>query len=306
MPEPKDVIFYIHGVTPQRAPSPHKNIYRKLHDGVRAQNPDWPGSYEGAEWGWNPGEETSHDQELLSQAQHQLGNRVLPTVSNARDFSLNPARLALNQLREINFFGFSDMFYYTSGTGKEAVRATICRQLLEFVEANDPSTETPVRLTLVGHSAGCVIGFDLLFHLFHPSEPPFTAHCFVDRTSKKESLRLRELSGSGALKIRRFITLGNPLTAMALRHDRVVEAVAAGEKLNPVHYGLIPDPDLPGPRWMNIWDRDDPLAWPVEPLMETESGAVRDVYVNVSDWITKAHNAYWTSKAAHKAIAERW
>jgi hypothetical protein len=57
---------------------------------------------------------------------------------------------------------------------------------------------------------------------------------------------------------------------------------------------------------MNIWDRDDPLAWPVEPLMDTSSGTVSDVYVNVSDWITKAHNAYWTSKAAHKAIAKGW
>lgn len=306
MAEPENVVFYIHGVTPNRDPAPHKNIYSRLHHGVRDLNPDWPEAYEGAEWGWNPGEETSHDQELLSQAQHQLGNRVLPAVSEARDFSLNPGRLALNQLREINFFGFSDMFYYTSGTGKEAVRAAICRQLLAFITSRQRSPSDPVSLTLVGHSAGCVIGFDLLFHLFHPEVPPYTGHCFVDRTSKEESLKLRAMARDGALTLRRFITLGNPLTAMAFRHDRVVEAVAAGEKLNPEHYGLVPDATLSGPRWMNIWDRDDPLAWPVEPLMDTESGAVRDVYVNVSDWITKAHNAYWTSKATHKAIAERW
>jgi hypothetical protein len=100
--------------------------------------------------------------------------------------------------------------------------------------------------------------------------------------------------------------MGNPLTAMAFRHSRVVEAVAAGEKLNPEHYGLHADPDLPGPRWINLWDRDDPLAWPVEPLMDSDHGVVKDIYVNVSDWITKAHGAYWSSKAVHTAIAEHW
>jgi len=304
MAESHEFVFYIHGVTPTREPVPHQRIYRQLHQSVAAECPDWPEAFSGAEWGWNPGEATPHDQELLSQAQNQLGQRVLPAVSNAKDFSLNPARIALNQLREINFYGFSDMFYYTSGTGKDAIRGAICRQLLSYLQEN--AGDTGARITVVGHSAGCVIGMDLLFHLFHPAEAPFTSHCFVDGSAREESTELRKWAQEGRLSLRRLITLGNPLAAMAFRHSRVVEAVAAGEKLDPAHYGLVPDESLPGPRWMNIWDRDDPLAWPVEPLMDSSAGTVKDVYVNVSDWITKAHNAYWTSKAAHKAIAERW
>ncbi|MDF3130272.1 hypothetical protein P0Y35_13775 [Kiritimatiellaeota bacterium B1221] len=306
MSEVRDLVYYIHGVTPRREPAPHSNIYRQLHQGVRALNAEWPASFDGAEWGWNPGEETPRDQELLSQAQNQLGNRILPAVSSAKDFSLNPSRLALNQIREINFFGFSDMFYYTSDTGKEAVRSAICRQLLLYIEKESAKKSGPVRLTFVGHSAGAVIAFDLLFHLFHPAKDPYASHCFVDNQGRGESLKLRELAQQGQLQLRRLITIGNPLSAMALRHSRVVEAVAAGEKLNPAHYGLVPEPSLPGARWLNLWDLDDPLAWPVEPLMDNRNEMVSDVYVNVSDWITKAHNAYWTSKAAHKAIAERW
>jgi hypothetical protein len=302
----KDLVYYIHGVTPRRNPSPHSAIYRELHEGVRSFNSEWPESFGGAEWGWNPGEETPMDQELLSQAQNQLGNRVLPAVSNAKDFSLNPSRLALNQLREINFFGFSDMFYYTSDTGKEAVRAAISKQLLTYYEREISTSESPLRFTFLGHSAGAVIAFDLLFHLFHPDHAPYSNHCFVDHEAKEQSLKLRELAQSGQFQLRRLITFGNPLSAMALRHSRVVEVIAAGEKLNPAHYGLIHNSDLPGPRWLNMWDLDDPLAWPVEPLMDTDSKMVSDVYVNVSDWITKAHNAYWSSKAVHKAIAERW
>jgi hypothetical protein len=306
MAEPNDILFYIHGVTPNRTPAPHRALYRQLNDGITALRSDWPQTYSGAEWGWSPGENTPHDQELLSQAQNQLGHRVLPAVSNAKDFNINPARIALNQLRELNFYGFSDMFYYTSETGKQAVRSAIARQLLTFVNEQQPSPEKPVRISIIGHSAGCVIGLDLLFHLFHPEQAPYTSHCFVDGAAQDEAADLRRMARDGSLQIRRLITLGNPLAAMAFRHNRVVEAIAAGEKLNPAHYGLIPDDTLPGPRWINIWDRDDPLAWPVEPLMNTDSGAVKDVYVNVSDWITKAHSAYWTSKATHKAIAERW
>jgi hypothetical protein len=268
-------------------------------------NPEWPEVFGGAEWGWNPGTETSHDQQLLSQAQMQLGSRILPEISEAKDFSLNPARIALNQLREINFYGFSDMFYYTSNTGKEAVRAAISRQLTDFLQRQHIDRED-VSITVVGHSAGCVIGFDLLFHLFHPAEPPYTSHCYVDHESQDEARQLRQWATEGNLHLRRLITLGNPLASMAFRHSRVVEAFAAGERLDPAHYGLTPDEGVPGPRWLNLWDLDDPLGWPVAPLMNTDSGMVEDVYVNVSDWITKAHNAYWSSKPAHKAIAERW
>ncbi len=306
MTHPTELIFYIHGVTPDRRPTPHTGIYRKLHEGIGSVREDWPATFAGAEWGWNPGEDPPKEQQLLSQAQNQLGQRVLPAVERARDFSLNPSRLALNQLREITFYGFSDMFYYASGTGKESIRGELAKQVLTQVETLQQKEERPVRLTLMGHSAGCVIALDLLFHLFHPAEAPYTSHCYVDQTGRDESETLRKMSQDGRLQLRRLITLGNPLAAMAFRHSRVVEAFAAGEKLNPVHYGFLPDDALPGPRWMNIWDRDDPLAWPVEPLMDTSSGTVQDVYVNVSDWITKAHNAYWDSRAVHKAIGERW
>lgn len=306
MSEVQDVVYYIHGVTPRRNPAPHSAIYEDLNKGIRSYNSAWPNIFGGAEWGWNAGEETPKDQELLSQAQTQLGNRVLPAVGNAKDFSLNPSRLALNQIREINFFGFSDMFYYTSDTGKEAVRAAICNQLIQFYEKQQKKANGPLRFTFLGHSAGAVIAFDLLFHLFHPDTPPYNDHCFVDGPVNKLSLKLRELTQTGQIQLRRLFTFGNPLAAMAFRHSRVVEAVAAGEKLNPVHYGLVPDADIPGARWLNLWDLDDPLAWPVEPLMDTDSEMVSDVYVNVSDWITKAHNAYWNSKAAQKAIAEHW
>jgi hypothetical protein len=301
----KEAVFYIHGVTPVEAPVPHHNTYAGFHQGVSRLVPEWPSLFGGAEWGWNPGADTSHDQQLLSQAQRQLGNRVIPAIGEAKDFSLNPARLALNQLRQVMFYGFSDVFYYTSNTGKEAVRTTICEQLVTFLQQQKIEQE-PIRISFVGHSAGAVIAFDLLFHLFHPMEPPYDSHCFIDPEQHEVAKQLRCWADAKQLQLRRLITMGNPLSSMAFRHSRVVEAIAAGEHLDPSHYGLNPDENLPGPRWINLWDLDDPLAWPVEPLMDTEQQTVADVYVNVSDWVTKAHNAYWTSKTAFKAVADHW
>ncbi len=298
----RDVIAYIHGVTPEEAPGPHASIFQQLHQAVASLHEGWPADFLPIEWGWSRREGTPRSEELLSQAQRQLGKRMLPTVASAKDFSINPGRLAVDQLREINFFGFSDMFYYCSESGKHAIRRAVCEQLAGYMNGE----EEPIRITWIGHSAGAVIAQDLLFHLYSPDELLPNRHAFVGGEGDELALQLRELAQSGQLLLRRLVTLGNPLGVMSLRHDRVLETLAAGEGLNPAHYGCVVDEELPGPRWMNIWDRDDPLAWPVEPLFHTGNETVKDVYVNVSDWITRAHNSYWSSKAVHKAIAERW
>ena len=91
------------------------------------------------------------------------------------------------------------------------------------------------------------------------------------------------------------------------RNDVLVELLASKTPLEPADYGLnsvIDDGELTGPRWINLWDKDDPIAWPVGPVMS--SPLVEDVYVDVSDSVGAAHNSYWDSKGIHEAIAARW
>jgi hypothetical protein len=110
------------------------------------------------------------------------------------------------------------------------------------------------------------------------------------------------------LRLRRLITFGSPISFLAFRSDALVEILARDDRLRPEDYGLkselTGEPPLPGPRWINLWDRDDPIAWPVSPLMESE--LVEDVYVDVSNSVTSAHTAYWKSRKVHKEIARRW
>lgn len=91
-----------------------------------------------------------------------------------------------------------------------------------------------------------------------------------------------------------------------------MEILANNNHLNPSQLGLDRNPEvfgapLEGPRWINLWDKDDIIAWPVEPLMgEQDAGLVADLYTNV-DWkISTAHNQYWKSHIVSEKIAKHW
>ena len=97
----------------------------------------------------------------------------------------------------------------------------------------------------------------------------------------------------------------------------MLEAIANGKLLQPKDYGLESNFyddqfQLAGPRWINFWDKDDPISFPVAPLfltnqkIKSKNNPVSDVYCDVSDFITAAHNACWNDKSMHRKIAEFW
>ncbi|MHC5023926.1 MAG: hypothetical protein ACYTGG_08435 [Planctomycetota bacterium] len=310
MTTPLEVLVYLHGVSNDLRGRAHDEEYKALHDGIARHNNDWPNRYLGVEWGWDhtPGRATSH--ELLTDAQRQLGARLMPALMDPGDFTLNPARAMVNGLRPLMTYGFGDIFYYVSADGKKAVRRAVAKQIVEFIrrEVGD-DTDAPISLTLLGHSAGSVVAFDFLFFLFFGKK-----HTFVQGRDDvvTDAMDLRERAQEGRLRLRRLVTFGSPISMLACRSDPVLKILAAGGRLDPKDYGLSSQmeagPLLEGPRWINFFDRDDPIAWPVEPLMDEQPGAVRvqDVYVDVSDSVSKAHDKYWRSKQVHQIIAKGW
>jgi hypothetical protein len=318
MPDPIEAVFYIHGVSNDVRGRSHRAQYDTFHSAVGRRNPQWPTTCGGAEWGWNHSAGDPRQDELLTDAQRLLGSRAIPAVEAHNDFTLNPARLVINGFRSLFMYGFGDVFYYVSEDGKASVRQTVSRQIAKFTKKlMGADAERPISLTLIGHSAGSIVAFDLLFYLYFSN--PGNKHTFLDttktgisKTTLTELDQLKNAAGNGTLRIRRLITFGSPITPLACRSNAVLAILASDKQLDPHDYGLDRNPPafdkLEGPRWINLWDKDDPIAWPVEPLMKqpADTKIIEDIYTDVSDQTKQAHDAYWTSAKVHKIVAERW
>ncbi|MCU0514479.1 MAG: hypothetical protein MUE40_18145 [Anaerolineae bacterium] len=103
-------------------------------------------------------------------------------------------------------------------------------------------------------------------------------------------------------------TLGSPLALWSTRFEQ---------------YGtpmIVPAPELkklhPGVRgkWMNLYDKDDVLAYPLQPLNSDFDKMVEDVAVNVGglmeSWTPASHVSYWTDmdvvRPIARTLAETW
>lgn len=311
----REIIIFVHGVSSDQLGRRHDMEYDALYEGVAdvspRQSPWRTAEVCRIEWGWNyDALPQTRSQQLLTLAQTTLGERMLQVVNEAYDPTINPGRFVVNAFRPLMMYGFSDMFYYVSSDGKAAVRGALAEQIVRFVEAGQGDPREPISLTLVGHSAGSVIAFDFCFYLFAQEDRRFVKDP-VKGLYNEQIKQLRTLALEGRLRIRRLITIGSPIAMLACRNDVVVELLADGGRIDPTWYGLTQNPTafglkLRGPRWLNIWDKDDPIAFPVEPLMQNHGGAVSDVYINVSSNIATAHDLYWGHPDVHAHIATHW
>jgi hypothetical protein len=315
-------LIYIHGVSQDNNQS-HQEWYNQLHQGINAVETTFPNQLDwkqatrcDVEWGWhydpNLSAEGNH---LLADTQDQFADRILPQIEDTKDFTLNPLRVLLFTLRNLMIKGFSDMVYYASRDGKSSIRATVASQIMACIQ-EPMEQEQPISLTLLGHSAGSVVAFDFLFYLFAPQEI-LKKHEFIetkykdiDTNTLKDFENLRQLAENKRLRIRRLITFGSPISMLAFRSNAVLEILADGKQLNPSHYGLDQNPPvfgnpLKGPRWINFWDKDDIISWPVEPLMQN-TPAIKDIYTDVGDRVATVHNEYWNSPIIHENIAAYW
>jgi hypothetical protein len=244
-------------------------------------------------------------------AQSALAERVLESVKETRDWTTNPARFLLPHFRKLTLYGFSDMFYYVSTDGKNAIRTTISEQIAKKIKPLLEDEESKISLTLIGHSAGSVVAIDLCFYLFSDQEYPFVNENTPEET-RKLLQKLRKLANqeNERIRLRRLITFGSPVSMLACRKDKVVEILADGGKLIPEQFGMKENRSFShrilGVRWINIWDKDDPIALPVEPLMDNRNNMVKDICLDLSDWLHSVHAAYWASRDVHRTIANYW
>lgn len=295
----REVPVLLHGITPGEAPASHGAQYAGLLEGLeeafeRAGKAGFDGAPVPLEWGWEDGGRNSWPDAALASVERVVRRGVDACEDPVLDPTLNPSRLLSATLRRAFIHGFADLFYYVSPDGEAALRAHLFGALSNGVGA--PEAEEGISLTLFAHSAGAVIAHDFLYHLAGRPEPHPAA------------APLRHLRVSGRLRVRRLYTFGAPLAPLMCRSAALIARLNAGRTLDPADLSLSPEPGLEGPRWLNFWDRDDLVAYPVAWAYAAPGGrpAVEDRYADLGDSFPSVHGRYWFDRGVARAIAGNW
>ena len=320
-----EIVVYIHGVSNALQDTPHTSLYKDFHDKIKHET--WPQNFCGVEWGTKLENGTSNpeNQELLTTAQRKLGDPVTAVIDEAKNSSSRKDRNSSrkdrvkgsdhwisDEIRKLMFYGIGDIFYYVSAEGKKAVLNAVAGQIRTYITTqNIDGEDTLLSLTIISHSAGAVIAFDFLHYLFSTSSSTNSElESWEEDANSMNSLRDR--AEDHTLSLRKLITFGSPIAFTVFRSNEILEIFAKGNQLEPSNYGLqsqlnSAEIQMEQPRWINFWERTDPISWPVGPLVKlSDPPEILDVYLDKSNNITKAHNDYWNSRKVHKTIAKYW
>ncbi|MBL7127986.1 MAG: hypothetical protein ISS16_03275 [Ignavibacteria bacterium] len=297
----KEVIIYIHGITPKKEPRDHSIEYNSfenlLQEAFEKKGKGYPSKRIDIEWGLNLPNVVTNDR-ILAGVEGWLCDQSEGIAKKECDFTLNPLRYLHYRIRENFLLGFADMFYYVSEDGKAELRQNVLNTLLKNLPGL--KDDEVYSFTIVAHSAGTVIMHDVLFILFGGSSKNFLQD---DSLSKLE--RLQGYAQSGQLFIKCFVTLGSPITPMIIRSWTLMERIDKGELLEPYKIGIRNDA-LGRSMWLNFWDKDDVISYPVKFLYDDPDNLIKDKYISICDCFPKAHNVYWTSKKIAEIVAEKY
>lgn len=304
-----EVLVFIHGITPDPKPGSHTQDYQDLYKNIanaleripdpENRKPKFPVPLIGVEWGWQSSSYPTTNDEYLAMAELALSDQAFRRELGVQnlDFTLNPFRMLRPMVRRLIFYGFADLMYYVSRDGEQAIRNHVFKYIADQVrELGSMVSGANLSLTFITHSAGTLIVHDLLYHLFRGQELPSEI--------KEVNEVLRELVHTNRLRVRRLYTMGSPLAPLMFRSDSLIAKMRDQQVLLPQNIGFVPHQDLAGPRWINIWDKDDVAAYPVSFLYENGNKWLEDKYIDVSDSVLTAHNKYWQSDKVAKYIAE--
>jgi hypothetical protein len=140
-------------------------------------------------------------------------------------------------------------------------------------------------LTIIGHSLGGVIASDYVWDHTRGAAEPY------------------HLSGYD-LTLKNVILMGSPMALYALRHNPGADKRALADSLDsPIQV----DPD--GGLWLNMYDRQDPIAFPLRPIKSYAEVGVVDTLVQSGNWLTSwniaSHTEYWNNEDVARTIGHK-
>jgi hypothetical protein len=297
-----EVPVFIHGITSEREPSSHASSYLAflalVNDALSARGKaPFTAPPIMVEWGW---EASLGEDKYLAEAERVVAREALAPTGKRRGIVLNPLRRFNDGARDAFLYGFADMVYYISKDGERAVRENVYRHLdreIRLLKKVDGPGRPEISLTFIAHSAGSVIAHDFLYRLFGWGARP----AFGLTLNK-----VRNLARRGRLRVRRFYTMGSPIAPFIFRSAALIEKIRKREKLSADVIGLRRRDGLANPRWVNFWDDEDLVSYPVAFLYGEEDGGavVVDKRVSLGESFPEVHSAYWRSAEIAAYVAE--
>jgi hypothetical protein len=145
-------------------------------------------------------------------------------------------------------------------------------------------------LCMISHSLGTVIASNYVYDLQEDITPKEVADMGTGTP----------LEAGKTLSL--FYTMGSPIAVWSLRFEDFGKPIK------------FPPPDLAGPalapaEWVNIFDRDDIIAYPLRGLNDGYAGTVNeDLQINVGNlfmsWTPLIHTRYWTDRSVVERVTD--
>lgn len=175
--------------------------------------------------------------------------------------------LVVDRLRRFVIDGASDVLLYGSDRYREEIRDRLRERIAAAIEGGDGA------VTLVGHSLGSVVCYDVAYYDgWH--NPLWRRHGFAPAN---------------------LFTLGSPLALFALGYDD-----RGVPKPKYVDAGAVRVLVRPGGRWLNCFDAQDIIGYP---LAGQFPGLVEDVIVRAGLLPTTAHTRLWHNREVARRLA---
>ena len=211
-----------------------------------------------------------------------------------------------DQLRKFLLFGFADAAGLENrkeepGSVYELAQIEIAKTLLDAYHASGPLT--PV--VFLAHSLGCQVLSSYIYDAQKArSGLPVLAGVWKDIEHWSFSLQGRALTPAEKSFLAAETCMGLVTTGC-----NIPIFVAAHKEMT-----IIPiAPPRPSFKWLNLYDPDDVLGWPLQPLSEGYRVLVEDRAINAGrglvSWLLKSwnplsHSSYWEDNDVIKPLAQ--
>jgi hypothetical protein len=230
-------------------------------------------------------------QDILQPNEREVWDRI-----NAKGGQATPVHFAY--LRKFLLFGFGDAAGLENrkedvGSVYEMAQMEIAKTLLDAFHANGPAT--PV--ILLAHSLGCQVLSSYIYDAQKAKAGvPVAAGIWRDIDHWSHALQGRALTAAEKSFLRCETALGWITTGC-----NIPIFVAAHKEMT-----IIPiAPPRESFKWINMYDPDDALGWPLQPLSEGYRLLVEDRVINagrgvidmiVRSWNPLSHEIYWRDR----------